>query len=207
MIVDRRAAAAAALLLGIGGAVLSIDSNPRGGVAFVSSAGAQPIRNLIARLRGETLPAGIVKSNGRIEATQVDVSSKYAGRLAEVTVEEGSSVTQGQAIAKITSPEYEAQLRAAQADVQKAKDALATRRSGNHLPPERARVRQVRFRARAGADEDRLHHQAGVRAAEAQLRFRSGGGEELHLAAGPGAVRDQEFGSARSSGSNRSSTI
>ncbi len=82
------------------------------------------VKNLIARLRGETLPAGIVKSNGRIEATQVDVSSKYAGRLAEVTVEEGSSVSQGQVIAKISSPEYEAQLRAAQASVQSAKDAL-----------------------------------------------------------------------------------
>ena len=43
-----------------------------------------------------------------------------------MTVEEGSSVTQGQAIAKLTSPEYEAQLRAAKADVQKANDALAS---------------------------------------------------------------------------------
>jgi HlyD family secretion protein len=42
-----------------------------------------------------------------------------------VTVEEGSSVTQGQVIAKLTSPEYEAQLRAAKADVQKANNALA----------------------------------------------------------------------------------
>ncbi len=41
-------------------------------------------------------------------------------------MEEGSSVTQGQAIAKLTSPEYEAQLRAAKADVQKANDALAS---------------------------------------------------------------------------------
>ena len=98
----------------------------RGGVSWVPSAHAQGlIRNLIARLRGQTLPDGIVKSNGRIEATQVDVSSKYAGRLAEVTVEEGSSVTQGQVIAKLTSPEYEAQLRAAKANVQKANDALA----------------------------------------------------------------------------------
>src|SRR5260370_38290507 len=124
MIVYRRAATAAALLLGAG-AMLSIDVSPRGEVGFLSSAHAQMIRNLIARLRDETLPAGIVKSNGRIEATQVDVSSKYAGRLAEVTVEEGSSVTQGQVIARISSPEYEAQLRAAQADVQQAKDALA----------------------------------------------------------------------------------
>jgi HlyD family secretion protein len=71
------------------------------------------------------LPDGIVKSNGRLEATTVDVSSKYPGRLSEVTVEEGSNVTPGQVIAKITSPEYEAQLRAAKADVQKANDALA----------------------------------------------------------------------------------
>ena len=77
------------------------------------------------RLRGETLPDGVVKSNGRLEATQVDVSSKYPGRLSQVMVEEGSNVTQGQVIAKITSPEYEAQLRAAKANVQKANDALA----------------------------------------------------------------------------------
>jgi len=44
------------------------------------------IKNLIARLRGETLPEGIVKSNRRIEATEVEVSSKYPGLLAEVTV-------------------------------------------------------------------------------------------------------------------------
>ncbi len=107
------------------GATLSLDVTSRGG-ALVPSAHAQGmIRDLIARLRGETLPDGVVKSNGRIEATQVDVSSKYAGRLAEVTVEEGSSVTQGQVIARISSPEYEAQLRAAEASVQQAKDALA----------------------------------------------------------------------------------
>ena len=101
----RRRVARWALLLGVGACALSLSGAPRGGVSWVPSAHAQgPIRNLIARLRGQTLPDGIVKSNGRLEATQVDVSSKYAGRLAEVTVEEGSSVTQGQAIAKLTSP-------------------------------------------------------------------------------------------------------
>jgi HlyD family secretion protein len=122
----RRRVAALALLLGVGAFALLAGEEPRSGVSLVPSAHAQGIiRNLIARLRGQTLPDGVVKSNGRIEATQVDVSSKYAGRLAEVTVEEGSSVTQGQVIARISSPEYEAQLRAAQADVQKANDALA----------------------------------------------------------------------------------
>ena len=121
MTFHRRIAAASALLLGLGGAPLLT-----GEVGLVNPAQAQGfIKNLIARLRGETLPDGVVRSNGRIEATQVDVSSKYAGRLTEVTVEEGSSVAQGQVIARISSPEYEAQLRAAQADVQKAKDALS----------------------------------------------------------------------------------
>ena len=119
-----RPVAAAALLLGVGASALFIGGEPNG-VSFTPSAHAQIIRNLIARLRGETLPDGIVKSNGRLEATQVDVSSKYPGRLSEVAVEEGSSVTQGQVIGKITSPEYEAKLRAAEADVQKSKDALA----------------------------------------------------------------------------------
>jgi HlyD family secretion protein len=122
----RRRITTSAFLLAIGACALSVSGEPKQGLSFASSAHAQnAIRNLIARLRGQTLPDGIVKSNGRIEATQVDVSSKYAGRLEEVTVEEGSSVTQGQVIAKITSPEYQAQLRAAKADVQKANDALA----------------------------------------------------------------------------------
>jgi HlyD family secretion protein len=122
----RRRIAVSALLFGVGPCGLSIGVNPTGGVSLAPPAHAQGIiRDLIARLRGQTLPDGIVKSNGRIEATQVDVSSKYAGRLAQVTVEEGSSVTQGQVIAKLTSPEYEAQLRAAKADVQKSNNALA----------------------------------------------------------------------------------
>lgn len=83
------------------------------------------LKNLIAKLRGQNFPEGIVKANGRIEATQVDVSSKYAGRLVEMTVEEGSTVAAGQTIARISSPEVEAQLRAARSDVQRAKDALA----------------------------------------------------------------------------------
>jgi HlyD family secretion protein len=83
------------------------------------------LRTLIDRLRGETMPEGIAKTNGRIEATQVDVAAKYAGRLESVTVKEGDEVTAGQVIARISSPEYEAQLRAAQAEVLKAKRALA----------------------------------------------------------------------------------
>jgi HlyD family secretion protein len=82
-----------------------------------------PVRNFIARLLGETLPDGIVKTNGRIEATQVDVAAKYPGRLTDITVEEGSEVKAGQVVGRVSSPEYEAQLRAAQSNVDRAKQA------------------------------------------------------------------------------------
>jgi len=121
----RQRVTTSAFMLGIGACALSMNGEPNGRLSIAPSAHAQGlIRNLIARMRGQTLPDGIVKSNGRIEATQLDVSSKYAGRLSEVTVDEGYSVTQGQVIAKLTSPEYEAQLRAAQANVQNANNAL-----------------------------------------------------------------------------------
>src|SRR5262249_47820654 len=104
---------------------------------FISTAQAEPaqqnpaararsaVETLINRLRGRDMPEGIVKSNGRIEATQVDVAAKYPGRLATVKVNEGDEVTAGQVVANISSPETEAQLRAAQAQVLRAKQARA----------------------------------------------------------------------------------
>ncbi|PWT84315.1 MAG: efflux transporter periplasmic adaptor subunit [Acidobacteria bacterium] len=83
------------------------------------------VETLINRLRGRDMPDGIVKSNGRLEATEVDVAAKYPGRLATLTVNEGDEVTAGQVVATISSPETEAQLRGAQAQVLKAKQALA----------------------------------------------------------------------------------
>jgi HlyD family secretion protein len=108
-----------------------------GGSLFVSTAQAQSkqqnplekarttVETLINRLRGRDMPEGVVKTNGRIEATEVDVSAKYPGRLATLTVNEGDEVTAGQVVATISSPETEAQLRAAQAQVLKAKQTLA----------------------------------------------------------------------------------
>lgn len=83
------------------------------------------LETLINQLRNRDLPDGIIKSNGRIEATEVDVAAKYPGRLATLTVEEGDEVTAGQVVATISSPETEAQLRGAQAEVLKSKQALA----------------------------------------------------------------------------------
>jgi HlyD family secretion protein len=79
----------------------------------------------IKRWRGD-MPEGIAKTNGRIEATEIDVASKYAGRLISVMVDEGDEVKQGQVVARIDSPEYQAQLRTAQANVQVAQSTVAS---------------------------------------------------------------------------------
>ena len=102
------------------------------GAANAQSAQPNPIEqaksaveNLIARLRGRDMPEGIVKTNGRLEATQVNVAAKYPGRLATLTVDEGDEVTAGQVVGTISSPETEAKLREAQANLLKAKKSLA----------------------------------------------------------------------------------
>jgi HlyD family secretion protein len=82
-------------------------------------------QSLLDRVLRRSMPDGIYKTNGRIEATQVDVAAKYPGRLVDINVEEGSEVKAGQVVGRISSPEYEAQLRAAQSNLDKARQALA----------------------------------------------------------------------------------
>jgi HlyD family secretion protein len=132
-----RIAVVAGVLGGVGLFIAGTALGPSGIVPHAGTAQAQSpqqnplerartaVETLINRLRGRDMPEGIVKTNGRIEATQVDVSAKYSGRLAAVNVDEGDEVTAGQVVATISSPETEAQLRAAQAQVLKAKRSLA----------------------------------------------------------------------------------
>ncbi|WP_218932818.1 HlyD family secretion protein [Roseimaritima multifibrata] len=63
----------------------------------------------------EPLPEGIVSGNGRIEAVQVDISTKFAGRIEEVSVREGDLVQPGQVIARMDTSELDASLAQSQA--------------------------------------------------------------------------------------------
>jgi HlyD family secretion protein len=60
--------------------------------------------------------------NGRIEATQVNVSSKIAGRVVSLLVKEGEIVEKNQAIAKLDTKELEAKLSMAQAQINQAQE-------------------------------------------------------------------------------------
>ena len=78
---------------------------------------------------GTGIPAGIVGGTGRIEATEIDVSAKTAGRIKEILADEGSLVTAGQVLAHMDTQQLEAQRRQAEASRQRAAISVDTARS------------------------------------------------------------------------------
>ena len=73
------------------------------------------------------LPAGIVGVNGRVEATQVDISTKIPGRVIEIVPHEGDLVSPGEVVTRIDTSETGAQLHQAQASAELARKTLTTR--------------------------------------------------------------------------------
>ncbi|MBO6635020.1 HlyD family efflux transporter periplasmic adaptor subunit [Parvibaculum sp.] len=74
-------------------------------------------------------PEGIAMSNGRIEAEQVHVATKYAGRVDEIRVDEGDFVTAGQVLAWMDDAQVKAEVAAATADIRRAEQKLAQARA------------------------------------------------------------------------------
>lgn len=56
------------------------------------------------------LPPGIAFSNGRLEADEIDVSTKFAGRVSEILADEGTMVRAGQVVARIDTRDLRVQL-------------------------------------------------------------------------------------------------
>ncbi len=70
------------------------------------------------------LPPGIAWSNGRIEADEIDIDTKFAGRIAELRVDEGDMVKAGQVVARMDTQDLEASLKKAEAQVRLAQKAV-----------------------------------------------------------------------------------
>lgn len=74
-------------------------------------------------LRKPPLPPEFFASNGRLEATQVDIATKLAGRLDTVSVREGETVKPGDVVARMDIRNLEANLREEQANLDGAMEA------------------------------------------------------------------------------------
>ena len=77
-------------------------------------------------LRPSNSHPGISYGNGRLEATEVDVSTKVAGRIAESLVREGDNLSAGQVAARLDADDLAAQLRAAEAAARQARDGVVS---------------------------------------------------------------------------------
>jgi len=147
---------------------------------------------------------GFLASNGRIEATEIDIATKQAGRVGDILVDEGAFVKAGQLLATMQVQTLDAQRREAQAQRQQTLTAVASaqaqvamrqsdkaalqarvRQSEAELDAARRRLARSETLAREGAasaqtlDDDR----ARVRGAEAAL-----GATQAQVVSGDAAI-------------------
>ena len=128
-----------------------------------------------------SLPASIIGLSGRIEGDDSAVAPKTSGKILEVTVREGDTVTAGQVIARLDDAQVRAredQARAAltdaQAKMQGARDQIAVLQeqlrqnqvqTGQSTMDAEGRVRQAQADLTA-AEADLVQQQAALRLAE-----------------------------------------
>lgn len=90
-----------------------------GGLAYFTWQSLQPAK----------LPDGFASSNGRIEAVEIDIATKTAGRLKDVLVDEGDFVSTGQILAQMETEVLDALMREADADHRRAKTSVEAAKS------------------------------------------------------------------------------
>jgi HlyD family secretion protein len=128
-----------------------------------------------------SLPASIIGLSGRIEGDDSAVAPKTSGKILEVTVREGDTVTAGQVIARLDDAQVRARedsaraaLTDAQAKMQGARDQIAVLQdqlrqnqvqTGQSTMDAEGRVRQAQADLTA-AEADLVQQQAALRLAE-----------------------------------------
>ena len=96
-------------------------------------------------LRQGGLPVGIVYGNGRIEADQIDIDTKFAGRIAEIFVDEGDMVKGGQVLARMDTQDLAAELKRSEAQIQQAQHSLDEAHSNVDLTKTQLTLAQQEF--------------------------------------------------------------
>lgn len=152
-----------------------------------------------------------LRASGRIEVTEVAVSSKVTGRVADLLVQEGTSVRGGQLIARLEGEDLEAQLRQARATQQSSGARLTQARIALQTEPAlvRSQIRQAEETVRAAEERLRMlrsgsrqqeieEGRATVRQALARLELARVTYERFRALANEGALARQELDRAAS---------
>lgn len=96
-------------------------------------------------LRQGALPVGIASGNGRIEADEIDIDTKFAGRISEMLADEGDMVKIGQVVARMDTRDIEASLAKSQAQVQGAQRSLDETRANVEMQTTQVTLAQQEF--------------------------------------------------------------
>jgi multidrug efflux pump subunit AcrA (membrane-fusion protein) len=86
-----------------------------------------------------TLPPGIAFGNGRLEADEIDIDTKFAGRIATLSADEGDMVKAGAVVAVMDTRDLEASLQKVQSVAGQAQRALDEARA--NLDQQQTQVR------------------------------------------------------------------
>ena len=114
---------------------------------------------------------GAIQASGTIEATQVDVASKIAGRIIKLAVREGDRVHSGQVVAELDAAEVEAQLAQARAAAAAAQTRPAQADAAVALARASVDAQLTQARAQIDAAAAALEAaRASLRAAEANVQ-------------------------------------
>jgi HlyD family secretion protein len=74
--------------------------------------------------RPPPLPPGFAYGNGRLEADQIDIQTKFPGRILKLLADEGDMVKGGQVLAIMDTSDLQAQLNSANAQIRQASKAI-----------------------------------------------------------------------------------
>jgi HlyD family secretion protein len=123
---------------------------------------------------------GIASGNGRIEAVEVDITTKYSGRLAGILAKEGDMVESGQVLANMDVQGLKAQVRQAEAEARQARQkrnlaaAVVEQRKSELSLSEKDLDRSRRlYKSKAVALQKFQHDETAEQAAKASLEAAS----------------------------------
>ncbi|MBV2186647.1 MAG: HlyD family secretion protein [Rhizobium sp.] len=101
----------------------------------------------------EAIPDGLARGNGRIEAVEIDVASKYPGRIDAVLVREGELVEAGQPVVQLDIRQIRAARHQAEAELQRAEISVEIARLLIEQRRAEARAAEAVLAQRRAADE------------------------------------------------------
>lgn len=76
------------------------------------------------KLAHPPLPVGISFGNGRIEADEIDIDTKFAGRVTQLMVDIGDTVAPGQVLARMDTSDLQQSLSKSEAQIQQAQRSV-----------------------------------------------------------------------------------